>query len=75
MCALNGLSDDRYLLIFFIHVWVAFAPRPHHDHGITDELDDVATVLRQVLGHAFHVSIDAKRQLLVSSDSKVRTSL
>lgn len=40
---------------------------PHDNHSITNEFDDVASILVQVGDHAFHVAIDAKGKLLVPS--------
>ena len=39
---------------------------PHHNHGVTHKLDDVATTLVQVRNHALHISIDTESQLLIT---------
>ena len=40
---------------------------PHHDHSITNELDDIATILIQIADHSFHIAIDGESQLFVTS--------
>ena len=71
--ALDGLADDQHLLLVIAFLVIALIllglSRPHDDHGIADELDDVAAELAEVLHHALHVAVDYKRQLLVASDS------
>ena len=63
--ALEGLADDEYLLIVIAVLVVALIqlglPRPHDDHGVADELDDVASELAEILHHALYVAVDHKR--------------
>ena len=47
---------------------------PHDDHGITDELDDVAAILIEASDHAFHVSIDTESQVLITLEAIFRTT-
>ena len=49
--------------------------RPHDNHGIAYEFDDISAILIQIGDHAFHVAIDAKGKLLVASGSLLSASL
>ena len=46
---------------------------PHDDHGITDKLDNVASILVQVRNHALHVAINAERKFFVTSGAFLST--
>ena len=57
--ALNG-SPNRVVSRILPVRQLAVDWWPHDNHGITDKLDDIASVLVQISDHAFHVAIDAK---------------
>ena len=46
---------------------------PHDDHGITNKLDNIASILVQVRNHALHVAINAEREFFVTSGAFLST--
>lgn len=66
--ALDGLSDGFDALLLILSALRVYR-RPHHDHGITNELDDVTAVLVQVIDHSIHVTVDAQGDFLVTLDA------
>ena len=66
--ALDGLSDGFDALLLTLSALRIYR-RPHHDHGIANELNDVTAVLVQVIDHSIHVTVDTQGDFLVTLDA------
>jgi hypothetical protein len=66
------LEDNLFLGFFGSRTNTAIIvseSRPHDNHSIAHEFNDVSTVLSESFNHAFHVTIYAKGKLLIASNS------
>jgi len=55
--ALDGFPHDSRLILLLV---LAAETRPHDNHGITHEFDDITSILAKGFNHALHVAIDAE---------------
>ena len=74
LTALNGAPNCVQLMLLPIFITLVNWG-PHNNHSVTDELNNIATVLVQIANHAFHVAIDTKREVLISLNAIFSTAL
>ena len=65
------LNHFKYFGLALFGLFLSYSFGPHHDHRISNELDNVSSVVRYDLHQVFHVSVDNEGKLLWASCSSL----